>query len=93
MRSVGLSDLDMAARAVLVLPAEDQARGAEGLIWAAHQADLVRKRSGRSAPCGGTGSLYAQAALGEVSPIRDATPAYCTAMAHVLCALEGWRQR
>ena len=40
MRSVGLSDLDLAARALLGLPQETWAAAAGQMIEAAHTADL-----------------------------------------------------
>ncbi len=93
MRSVGLSDLDLAARAVLELPQETWVTAAGKLIEAAHTADLWRKRHGRAHPNGGTGSLYAQASLCPRVASPYASPRYCAALSAVLQALDAWRQR
>ncbi len=93
MRAVGLSDLDMAARAVLPRPPLDQPQFARDLIAQADVCDRWRKRTGRAHPSGGTGSLYAQAALHPLGPSGAAEGAYCAAMSHVLAALTAWRGR
>ncbi|WP_375281158.1 hypothetical protein [Pseudooctadecabacter sp.] len=93
MRAVGLADLDMAARAVMMVPPADQPVFAERLIAQADVSDRWRKRMGRAHPGGGTGSLYAQASLGAVATSDHAGPAYCAAMSCVLVALAAWRRR
>lgn len=93
MRAVGLSDLDVAARALLALPPDRWADMADGLVRDAHVADLWRKRFGTAHPSGGTGSLYAQATLGQTVPSSDCTPHYCAALREVLRALEARRKR
>lgn len=94
MRAVGLSDLDLAVRAVMMHPPCDWADQAAGLIEQAHAADMWRKRTGTAHPSGGTGSLYAQAALcrPKLASLRcDQT--YCDALSEVLAALKAWRSR
>jgi hypothetical protein len=93
MRSVGLSDLDLAARALLVVPQETWITAAGQLIEAAHTADLWRKRRGRAHPSGGTGSLYAQASLCTRVATSPPSARYCAALLAVLQALELWRNR
>lgn len=93
MRSVGLSDLDMAARALLVQPKACWASEARALIEAAHCADIWRKRTGSAHPSGGTGSLYSQAALGRPNGLVSCDSLYCEALGAVLDALKGWRAR
>lgn len=93
MRAVGLTDLDMAARAVMMVPPADQPRFAQGLIAQADLSDRWRKRMGRAHPGGGTGSLYVQASLGPVAMPHQAGPTYCAAMSCVLAALAAWRAR
>jgi len=92
MRSVGLSDLDMATRAI----AASQERAfdaATALIEAAHVADKVRKRTGKAHPNGGTGSLFAQAALEPVALCDAGHADYLEALAGLLQALQAWRGR
>lgn len=91
MRQVGLSDLDIAARAVMMVEPEDQPTQAARLIAAAHCADHVRKRTGQPAPDGGTGSLYAQASLARPAAHGVADAAYCEALMTVLAALKAHR--
>lgn len=93
MRSVGQSDLDLAARALLALPQDTWAVAAGQLIEAAHTADLWRKCYGRSHPGGGTGSLYAQASLLPLDGLPHSSARYCSALLAVLQALEIWRRR
>jgi hypothetical protein len=93
MRSVGLSDLDLAARALLGLPQETWAAAAGQMIEAAHTADLWRKRHRRAHPSGGTGSLYAQASLCPRVATSPPSARYCAALLAVLQALELWRNR
>jgi hypothetical protein len=93
MRSVGLSDLDLAARALLALPQDTWVAVAGQLIEAAHTADLWRKRHGRAHPNGGTGSLYAQASLRTRVASPPSSARYCAALLAVLQALEMWRRR
>jgi len=92
MRAIGLTDLDIATRAVMVSerPAFD---AATALIEAAHSADKVRKRTGCPSPTGGTGSLYAQAALGPVAAASPNCSSYLAALTVLLNALEVWRHR
>jgi len=93
MRAVGLSDLDAAARALLAVPKDRWSVTAERLIQEAHIADLWRKRFGTAHPNGGTGSLYAQAALGQAVSSSQCSAQYCSALGVVLCALTRWRNR
>jgi len=93
MRSVGLSDLDVAARAMLMQPRDDWAVFADRLIAEAHTADLWRKRHGVAHPGGGTGSLYAQATLHPRAASSACTARYCAALEVVLAALAAWRVR
>ncbi|MFB1024943.1 MAG: hypothetical protein QMC33_06310 [Octadecabacter sp.] len=93
MRSVGLSDLDLAARALLAVPQETWITAAGHLIEAAHAADLWRKRHGRAHPSGETGSLYAQASLCPRVATSPSSARYCAALLAVLQALELWRNR
>lgn len=93
MRRVGLSDLDVAVRALLARPRRDWAAFAAELIERAHTADIWRKRYGVAHPSGGTGSLYAQASLHQRAAASDCSPRYCAALVVVLKALEAWRTR
>ena len=93
MRAVGLSDLDLAARAVLSVPPERRAAFIARLLDDAHTSDLWRKRRGVVHPNGGTGSLYVQASLHRLEPVATASPAYCLALGVVLQGLEAWRTR
>lgn len=93
MRSVGLSDLDLAARTLLAAPQEDWGVRARDMIERAHAADLWRKRYGRAHPDGGTGSLYAQASLHPRAASSMCSPRYCAALQVVLRALAEWRHR
>lgn len=93
MRAVGLSDLDVAARALLAWPRRDWAEIARALIEGAHTADIWRKRHGVAHPGGGTGSLYAQASLRPRVPSSECSARYCAALGTVLAALEAWRAR
>lgn len=93
MRKVGLSDLDMAVRALLVMPSATWPVSARALIERAHAADVWRKRTGSAHPGGGTGSLYAQAALGICATSSECSPRYCAALLVVLEALADWRKR
>lgn len=93
MRRVGLSDLDAATRALMTKPQADWPVVARDMIHAAHIADLFRKRTGRSHPDGGTGSLFVQAALIGQCDAAFVDAAYVMAMEAVLCALANWRKR
>jgi len=93
MRAVGLSDLDVATRALLAHPRRDWADVAQRLIEQAHAADKWRKAHGSGHPSGGTGSLYAQAALGPRAASSQCSPRYCAALSTVLTALDQWRRR
>lgn len=93
MRRVRLSDLDLAARAVMAAPPDHWDRFARQLIEDAHRADAWRKAHATAHSSGGTGSLYAQASLypSAASSVCDAD--YCTAFGVVLRALAAWRDR
>lgn len=93
MRAVGLSDLDVATRVLMTLPASDRSAQAMRMIEAAHAADLWRKRYGVAHPAGGTGSLCAQAALYPRVASSRCSPEYCAALADLLAALADWRLR
>ena len=93
MRAVGLSDLDVAARALLGQPQGDWPKVAAQLIVDAHTADVWRKRYGVAHPNGGTGSLYAQASLLPCARSTQCGEQYCAALAQVLAALAQWRAR
>lgn len=93
MRAVGLTDLDAATRAVVLMPPANWVKAARAMMDAAHVADIWRKRTGRPHPSGGTGSLYVQATLHPVAAASLADPRYCAAMAAVLLALSDWRLR
>jgi len=93
MRAVGLSDLDVATRALVAVPRRDWAKMAEGLITDAHTADRWRKRHGVAHPGGGTGSLYAQATLYPRAASSECSARYCAALMVILTALEDWRAR
>ena len=93
MRSVGLSDLDIATRALLAVPQSIWAETAAKLINEAHTADLWRKRRGCAHPNGGTGSLYAQASLYPRAGTSQSSARYCAALSALLRALDTWRNR
>ncbi|MCF2872230.1 hypothetical protein L0664_14235 [Octadecabacter sp. G9-8] len=93
MREVGLSDLDLATRALLAVPRDTWAVFASSLIVDAHAADLWRKRHGVAHPGGGTGSLYAQAALYPRAATSMCSARYCAALSVLLEALLVWRGR
>lgn len=93
MRAVGLSDLDLATRALLAVPRDTWSDLAAELIEQAHNADVWRKRTGSAHPGGGTGSLYAQASLLPRTPTSQCSVQYCAALSVVLQALENWRGR
>ena len=93
MRAVGLSDLDVATRALLASPHGDWSELARVMIEDAHAADLWRKRYGVGHPNGGTGSLYAQAALKSPVASSHCSISYCEALETVLGALQDWRNR
>ncbi|MCW1952361.1 MAG: hypothetical protein KIH44_013455 [Octadecabacter sp.] len=93
MRSVGLSDLDIATRALLAVPRAGWPTIAASLIEDAHTSDLWRKRRGCPHPDGGTGSLYAQASLYPRVATSQSSARYCAAMGVLLHALEAWRSR
>ncbi len=93
MRAVGLSDLDLATRAVMAVPQDAQAQFAQELLCDAHACDLWRKQSGGAHPSGGTGSLFAQATLFPTVQVNGADKAYCAAFMVVLQALNAWRTR
>jgi hypothetical protein len=93
MRSVGLSDLYLAARTLLAAPQETWITMAGQMIETAHTADLWRKRHCRAHPNGGTGSLYAQASLCPRVVLSPASGRYCAALLAVFQALELWRNR
>jgi len=93
MREVGLSDLDVATRALLRGPPQGWPQEATRLIEQAHCADIWRKRTGSAHPGGGTGSLYAQAVLADPIRERCCSPEYCAALMVVLQTLSHWRAR
>lgn len=93
MRAVGLTDLDMAARALLMVPEARWRDVAADLLAKAHTADLWRKRHGVAHPAGGTGSLYAQAALLPRAASSECSARYCAALGVVLAQLKHWRGR
>lgn len=93
MRSVGLSDLDVATRALLMQPHSDWDGFAGRLIADAQAADMWRKRHGVAHPSGGTGSLYAQATLYPRAASSACCARYCAALGVVLEALAAWRGR
>ncbi len=93
MRSVGVSDLDLAARAVMAVPPNERVHFIEVLLEDTHVSDLWRKRYGNSHPSGGTGSLFAQASLHPTSTSNRADQTYCEALSLVLKALNAWRAR
>lgn len=98
MRAVGLSDLDMAAWALLGLPAGTRQAAMTRMLVAAHCADKWRKRTGRAMPDGATGSLYVQAQLlaaqvGAGARAQAGGPAYGLALAVVLSEVQAWRGR
>lgn len=91
MRRVGLSDFDLAARAVMAVSDDLQPAFAAHLIAASHDSDLWRKRHGRTHPKGGTGSLYAEAGLHPRAPCDCGGDAYVQALGVVCAALLAWR--
>lgn len=93
MRAVGLSDLDLAARAVMSVPPNQQMNFAERLLEEAHLSDLWCKRIGTAHASGGTGSLYMQASVHNTVPLKWSDSAYCGAFCIILQALEAWRER
>jgi hypothetical protein len=93
MRAVGLSDLDVATRALLASPRAQWPEMARQLVEEAHAADLWRKRYGVGHPKGGTGSLYAQACLYAPVASSRCTAAYLSALKEVVIAVEDWRNR
>ena len=92
MRQVGLTDLDLAARATICAKGA-RCQFAADLIEAAHLADKVRKRTGQPVASGGTGSLYAQAAQWPVAPRGLCDAEYLSALSDVISALSAWRSR
>jgi len=93
MRAVGVSDLDLAARVVVSVSPDKQLSFVRQLLDDAHASDLWRKRHGTTHPSGGTGSLYAQAALYGATMEVPVDRAYCTSLGVVLQGLEAWRDR
>ncbi len=93
MRAVGLSDLDMAARAAECVPPAAREEFARAMIERAHLADKVRKRLGRAMVDGSTGSLYDEACRHDRSRGAGTGESYFSAMAVVLEALRIWRAR
>jgi len=93
MRPVGLSDLDLAARIVMSVPSDKQLSFIAQLLDDAHASDLWRKRHGTTHPSGGTGSLYAQAALYHVTMEEHIDRVYYTSLGVVLQGLEAWYKR
>lgn len=93
MRAVGVSDLDLAARAVMAVPRDRQTEFAAGLLEDAHVCDLWRKRFHTAHISGGTGSLYRQASLYKTAPQDRVSWEYCNAFSIVLQSLEAWRTR
>ena len=93
MRAVGLSDLDVAVRAVMQVPLSQQEGFAADLIERAHISDIWRKRYGKTHPSGGTGSLFTQASLHPLGTASPADPRYCHALGIVLNKLNQWRGR
>jgi len=93
MRAIGLSDLDLAARALMCVPASQQRAVAARLLEDADVCDRWRRRFGTIHPSGGTGSLYAQAALGAVTSVSTVGPDYIAAFQVVLQAVSDWRTR
>ena len=86
MRLVGLSDLDVAIRALLSVPRGEWRAMATDLIAAAHAADQWRESYGVAHPGGGTGSLYAQATLYPRVATSQCSARYCAALGDVLTA-------
>lgn len=93
MRAVGLSDLDLAARVLLMQPQERWRAVVRHMLEAAHTADVWRKRTGRRHPEGGTGSLFVQASLMPRSRAGRSDPRYISALLSVLEGLADWRAR
>lgn len=93
MRRIGLSDLDMAARALVHAQPLDPQGFVSELLDDAHMADIARKRLGWVPRVCGTGSLYAQAEVLR-PPFRSPNdPEYLSALAVVSEALIAWRTR
>ena len=88
MRAIHLTDLDIATRVLMGLPAGQQAEAARDIVAGARLADRFRKRLRRRHPVWGDGTL-AQAALAvrgpAASPRCDAR--YRAAMVGLLAAI------
>ena len=90
MRPVHLTDLDLAARAVLAQPAGAQPDAAARLVAGARLADRFRKRLGRRHSVWGDGTVAAAAmalAGGKLAPPQRCDTAYRHALQSVLTAL------
>jgi hypothetical protein len=61
MRSIGLADIEVAARVLMCVPSAQQANVIRQLLSDAHVADKYRKRLRRMHPQFGTGSLMSAA--------------------------------
>lgn len=92
MRPVGLSDLDLAARVLMKHPAGTWAHLSRQMFEAAQRADLWRLRKGQVHPSGGSGSLYAEAAL--LAPVAAQRQGICyiRALAFIAGAYATWEE-
>ncbi|WP_394152551.1 hypothetical protein [Loktanella salsilacus] len=90
MRPVHLTDLDIAARAILARPAAEWPERAASLVTGARLADRYRKRLARRHPVWGDGTLAA-AALGvagrDIAPPQRCDASYVKALQCILTAL------
>ncbi len=93
MRAVLSVDIDLAARALLRLPAPERPAAMRALCERAHMADLWRRRTGRAHPDWGDGTLAAAALAGALAPARPRyDPVWTDILRTALTGLDDWRQ-
>ena len=68
MRAVQLADVEIAARALMIVPCEDRKSLIERLLWQADTADRYRKRLRRPHGEFGTGTLMSAAMQCPLAP-------------------------
>ncbi len=84
MRPIHVSDLDAAARVLLVLPPPDRRAVMDGMLASAEEADRYRAVTGRHPASGGDGSLLAAALGRHRAPACAADADYRVCLALVL---------
>jgi hypothetical protein len=92
MRAVRVGDLDEALRVLLAQPEGDWPQLVREMLDRAHAADKLRKRTGRSHPQWGTGSLMSQARSRQQAayPLRHDSNALAALVA-LATAILRWR--